>query len=134
MLMGRRLPQDKRGDAPRHADPSENGLTFPNIYVIYRAAMENMQTRALRRGHRGAAQSLSGNSLLGRTGHWPAPPGGSPGGMGSARRGNEDGSFAKRRRALPVGGSPTGTGGSPVLPIFQTGSQNRPIADGKMHE
>ena len=65
-------------------------------------------------------QSLSGNSLLGRTGHWPVPPGDSPGVMGSVPRGNEDGSFAKSRRALPVGGSPTGTGGSPVLPIFRT--------------
>src|SRR5260370_17141541 len=101
MLMGRRLPQDKRGDAHGHADPSENGLTFPNIYVIYRAAMENMQTRALRRGHRGAAQSLSGNSLLGRTGHWPAPPGGSPAGLASPRRGNEDRSFQKSRALLP---------------------------------
>jgi hypothetical protein len=73
-------------------------------------------------GSRRESQSLSGNSLLGRTGHWPVPPGDSPGGMGSAPRGNEDGSCAKSRRALPVGGSPTGTGDPPVPPIFQTGS------------
>ena len=34
----------------------------------------------------------------------------------------EDGHFLCERHNIPIGESPIGTGGSPVLPIFQTGS------------
>ena len=66
------------------------------------------------------AQSASGNPFLGSTGHWPVPPGDSPGGTGSAPGGNKDGPFERSRLNLPVGESPTGTGESPMLPIFRT--------------
>ena len=69
------------------------------------------------------AQSASGNPFLGSTGHWPVPPGDSPGGTGSAPGGNKDGPFERSRLDLPVGESPTGTGESPVLPIFRTRSE-----------
>ena len=50
-------------------------------------------------------------------------PGDSPGGTGIAPEPNQDGPLGSGRFALPVGESPTGTGGSPVLPIFRTRSQ-----------
>src|SRR5713101_7455993 len=58
-------------------------------------------------------------------GHWPVPPGDSPGGTGSAPGGNKDGPFERSRFDLPDGESPTGTGESPVLPIFRTRSNLR---------
>jgi len=69
------------------------------------------------------AQSASGNPFLGSTGHWPVPPGDSPGGTGTAPGTDKDWSFARGRLALPLGESRTGTGGSPVLPIFKTRSE-----------
>src|SRR6266568_874108 len=56
-------------------------------------------------------------------GHWPVSPGDSPGGMESAPEANKEWPFAKRRRALPVGGSPTGTGGSPRATLSRAGAQ-----------
>src|SRR5437867_4007619 len=41
---------------------------------------------------------------------------------GVANRANGDGSFSILLAAIPVGGSPTGTGESPALPFFKTGS------------
>jgi len=64
-------------------------------------------------------ESVSGNSFCGSTGHWPVPPGDSPGETGSATGGNKDRRFGSSRFALPLGESPSGTGGSPVLPIFR---------------
>src|SRR5437899_3014775 len=61
-------------------------------------------------------------------GHWPVPPGDSPGGTGSASGGNKDEAFEGRRFDLPVGESPTGMGESPVLPILRTGSMPEPPA------
>jgi len=57
---------------------------------------------------------------LGGPGHWPVPSGDSPDGterrvfLTPARLRNPT------RLAIPVGGSPTGTGGSPVPPILKT--------------
>ena len=59
----------------------------------------------------------------GSTGHWPVPSGDSPDGTGETRPTNADAAFQGEHRTLSVGGSPTGTGGSPVPPIFQTGSK-----------
>src|SRR5258708_2908631 len=69
-------------------------------------------------------QSVSGNSFFGSTSHWPVPPGDSPGGTGSALGTNKDRPFGSGRPALPFGGAPNGTGGSPVLPNFRTRSQS----------
>ena len=69
------------------------------------------------------SESVSGNRVLGSTGHWPVPSGDSPDGMGRASPTNEDGLLLGATTLVPVGGSPTGTGGSPVLPIFQTRSE-----------
>src|SRR5438093_3772730 len=44
--------------------------------------------------------------------------------MGRTSPANEDGRILGAAWLVPVGGSPTGTGGSPVLPIFQTRSQS----------
>src|SRR5437870_7105814 len=41
---------------------------------------------------------------------------------GAAVRANGDRLFATLLAAVPVGGSPTGAGGSPAPPIFKTGS------------
>src|SRR6266705_3446347 len=51
------------------------------------------------------------------------PPGDSPGGTGSAPGANEDAPPRREHLTLPVGGSPTGTGGSPVLPILRRSSE-----------
>ena len=43
--------------------------------------------------------------VFGSTGHWPVPPGDSPGGTGSAPGGNKDTRCASGNLALPVGES-----------------------------
>ena len=74
-------------------------------------------------------KSVSGSCDLGSTGHWPVPSGDPPDGMVQASPANEDGLKPGAARLVPVGGSPTGTGGSPggspVLPSFQTRSEPR---------
>src|SRR5437867_12748187 len=65
------------------------------------------------------SQSVFENCVLGSTGHWPVPSGDSPDGMGSASAANKDSLLLGSALLVPVGGSPAGTGGSPVLPIFQ---------------
>src|SRR5881296_2693837 len=64
-------------------------------------------------------QSVYANCGLGSTGHWPVPSGDSPDGMGRASPANEDSLILGAALLVPVGGSPTGTGVSPVLPIFK---------------
>src|SRR6266568_1687101 len=80
-------------------------------------------TIAAARPWSGFPKSVSGNSFLSGTGHWPVPPDDSPVGTGIAPEPDKDGPLGRGRLALPVGGSPTGTGGSPVLPIFRTRSK-----------
>ena len=62
-------------------------------------------------------------SFLGSTGDPPVPSGDSPDGMGAAVPSNRDGLFESLLSAVLVGGSPTGAGESPVLPIFKTRSK-----------
>ena len=57
------------------------------------------------------------------TGHWPVPPGDSPGGTRSAPGVSKDGPLGCSRLAFPVGESPTAMGESPVLPILRTRSK-----------
>src|SRR6059036_1513839 len=64
----------------------------------------------------GAFHSVSGHWILGSTGHWPVPSGDSPDGMGSTSPASKDEPILGTALLVPVGGSPTGTGGSPVLP------------------
>src|SRR5438093_6114433 len=68
-------------------------------------------------------ESVFGNCALGSTGHWPVPSGDSPDGTGRASPANPGGQLRAAALLVPVGGSPTGTGGSPVPPIFQTRSE-----------
>src|SRR5881409_2044288 len=77
----------------------------------------------MRRASIGCAKSVFENSVLGSTGHWPVLSGDSPDGTGATVRGNRHGLFATLFAAVPVGGSPTGAGGSPAPPIFKTGSK-----------
>src|SRR6266702_8135721 len=93
--LGRGEIQQKRDSSPRPSPP-------PPSEEREKSAVDSPNSRAV--------------------GHWPVPPGDSPGGTETAPRANKDGPFAKRRRALPFGESPTGTGGSPVLPFFRTRS------------
>src|SRR5438445_13383117 len=69
--------------------------------------------------------------ILGGTGHGPVPPGDSPSGMGRAPGANKELPSARGCLTLPVGESPPGTGGSPVLPIFRTRSQPRSATVGE---
>src|SRR5258708_7689408 len=78
--------------------------------------------KVLAHGHK-RSKSVAANPFLGSTGHWPVPPGDSPGGTRSAPGGNRDGPFERSCLDLSVGESPTGTGESPVLPIFRTRSE-----------
>src|SRR6266498_608300 len=68
-------------------------------------------------------QSVFGSSSLGSTGDPPVPSGDPPDGTGVTVRANEAGLFTRQASAIPVGGSPTGAGESPALPIFKTRSQ-----------
>src|ERR1035437_1169431 len=52
----------------------------------------------------------------GSTGYQPVPPGDPPGGMGAGIQTQSIASKVAMPSAIPVGGSPTGTGGSPVPP------------------
>ena len=68
------------------------------------------------------SESVFEKSFLGGTGDPPVPSGDSPAGTETAVRSNGDGLFTSVLSAIPVGGSPTGAGESPALPIFKTRS------------
>jgi hypothetical protein len=76
-------------------------------------------SRALERD----AQRVSEKWFGGSTGDPPVPAGDSQDGTGATVRANGHGLFATLLVAVPVGGSPTGAGGSPAPPIFKTSSQ-----------
>jgi len=83
-------------------------------------------------------ERVSGNSFLGSTGHWPVPPGDSPGGTGSERGANRDRCFESGRFELPLGESSRKLSGAdpPVLPISrrrsEPGSVTAPRGQGKV--
>src|ERR1019366_8359849 len=60
------------------------------------------------------------NSVLGSTGHWPVPSGDPPDGTGKDKLPGVGSDSPCGRQTMPVGGSPTRTGGSPVPPILKT--------------
>src|SRR5216683_5489540 len=62
-----------------------------------------------------SAKSVFGKWFAGSTGDPPVPSGDLPDGTGATVRANGHGLFAKLPAAVPVGGSPTGAGGSPIL-------------------
>ena len=57
---------------------------------------------------------------LGSTGHWPVPPGDSPGGTGGSREKFRTSSGMRNRSRVPFGGSPNGAGESPAPPISES--------------
>src|SRR5437867_9463150 len=69
-----------------------------------------------------AVRRVFGKRFVGSTGDPPVPSGDSPDGTGATVRANGHGRFATLLAAVPVGGSPTGAGGSPAPPIFKTDS------------
>src|SRR6266481_464882 len=69
------------------------------------------------------AKSVFEKWFAGSTGDPPVPSGDSPDETGATVRANGDGAFATLLAEVPVGGSPTGAGGSPAQPIFKTGSK-----------
>ena len=69
-----------------------------------------------RQGRR--AESVFADSVVGGTGHWPVRSGDPPDAMPPPVRANRDGLVPLLLRRAGVGGSPTGTGGSPVPPTF----------------
>jgi spermidine synthase len=66
----------------------------------------------------------SENSDLGSTGDPPVPSGDSPDGIASASAAHPDTRSPAATSPIPLGGSPTGAGGSPALPIFQTATKH----------
>jgi hypothetical protein len=66
------------------------------------------------------AKGVSEKSFSGGTGD--PPDGNPPDGRERTGRTNGNALFARRPFAIPVGGSPTGAGGSPAPPIYQTRS------------
>src|SRR5258708_16691790 len=73
-------------------EPSE---TIP-VFVRLANEMEAIEVVAI------SAESVSGNSYCGSTGHWPVPPGDSPDGTGSAPAANEGWPLGRNRLDLPV--------------------------------
>jgi hypothetical protein len=73
------------------------------------------------------SKSIFEKWFAGGTGDPPVPSGDSPDGTGATIRANGDRLFAKLLAAVPVGGSPTGAGGSPAPPIFKTGSNSMSV-------
>ena len=65
---------------------------------------------------RGDPQIRSDTRRMGSTGHWPVPSGDPPDGMETGVRPRNSSQSVIHNPALPVGESPTGTGGSPVPP------------------
>src|SRR5258705_7657331 len=72
---------------------------------------------------RSEAKSVFEKWFAGSTGDSPVPSGDWRDGAGSTIRANRHGLFATLLAPVPVGGSPTGAGGSPAPPIFNTGSK-----------
>src|SRR5436309_6625159 len=64
-----------------------------------------------------AVRRVFGKRFAGSTGDPPVPSGDSPDGTGATVRANGHGLFATLLAAVPVGGSPTGAGGSPRHPF-----------------
>src|ERR1019366_5839473 len=64
----------------------------------------------------GDPQIRSDTRRMGSTGHWPMPSGDPPDGMETGVRPPNSSQSVIHNPALPVGESPTGTGGSPVPP------------------
>jgi len=75
-------------------------------------------------GQRVATASQDGTARIwelppevGSTGHWPVPPGDSPGGAGGSRDKFRMTSAMRNSSRVPFGGSPSGAGESPAPPI-----------------
>ena len=106
------------------------------LQIFYRSLTNSMRTRP-HQGRAGFAcsaaflwsrsQRVFENSKLGSIPTCrepvPSPDASGPDGMGRASPTNDHGLLLSAATLVPVGGSPTGTGGSPVLPIFQTRAQ-----------
>ena len=72
---------------------------------------------------------------LGSKGHWPVPSGDSPDGMGRAPVLQSVSPVSKGNTpVIPVGGSPTGTGESPVPPKYFAVLVQYPATDGNIHD
>src|SRR5438034_8298021 len=74
------------------------------------------------------AKSLFGKWFAGSPVDPPVLSDDSPDGTGATARSNRHGLFATLLVVFPVGGSPTGAGGSPAPPIFKTASKMAMLA------
>ncbi len=83
-----------------------NTATTAMMFPIGMAILHEMARRHSERTGRG----------LGRTGHWPVPSGDPPDGTGKAVLPQTGVELQAVAPVIPVGGSPAGTGGSPVPP------------------
>ncbi|MBI4659014.1 MAG: (Fe-S)-binding protein [Verrucomicrobia bacterium] len=84
-----------------------------------------MLSTLLGQGFRAAAEtvgSVAGVSNLGSTGYQPVPSGDSPDGMARPSFTKSSAGVVLSASSIPVGGSPTGAGESPALPLLRTGS------------
>src|SRR5436309_5665918 len=113
-------PESARGQNCNSTTEHTRGFAGRSNWIDLRKGVEEVCTGA-------EPESVSGNCDLGSTGHWPVPSGDSPDGMGRASPANEDGLMPRAAWLVSVGGSPTGTGESPVLRIFQTRPQFIPL-------
>src|SRR5437762_12771622 len=108
-------------NSPLKKPPGEG--TGPTIHADFRG---NLVGRVPSRGERDvfqqAAKGVFEKWFAGSTGDPPVSSGDSPDGTKGIVRANGHGFFATLPAAVPVGGSPTGTGGSPAPPIFKQGS------------
>src|SRR5206468_671005 len=103
------LPPDLRGTL--------NGLAAASPNLEVRAQLACTAKRLPAADALPIVRNLILSSTRGSTGHWPVPPGDPPGGTSKAFPSKTGSKRNKAGPALPVGGSPTGTGESPMPPI-----------------
>src|SRR6266550_9307812 len=109
--------------SPRRRDREFPGLFFICATCPWETSLDSGEGVGFQSAVVGSAQSVFEKWFAGSTGDPPVPSGDSPDGTGAIVRGKAQGLFATLLAAVPVGGSPTGAGGSPAPPIFKTGSQ-----------
>jgi N-acetylated-alpha-linked acidic dipeptidase len=116
----------KPGPAAAFQQPAGNDGIHLNAEG-YRLLIAN----ALNQGLGRMLKRLSENSILGSTGYQPVPSGDSPDGRASVLASNLNARFPATTSPIPVGGSPTGTGESPVPPLLQTAAKTDATTNGK---
>ncbi|MEO5804826.1 MAG: M81 family metallopeptidase [Verrucomicrobiota bacterium] len=102
------------------ADIPETGVSFTistvGSEIEARENLEKLFQLALQKKELGNVTEPPIDEIMGSTGHWPVPSGDSPDGMGRKPQNRTSDDLLMNASPVPVGESPTGRSGSPVLP------------------